>query len=289
MIFKGDLPIIQAAEAVARVGTIEEVLGMLRRLSPLDFGRMLLEMPTPGYPALSAMLPRMAKTEVQTAWTGSSGYDMFRQTKDFVLRLELYVEAICRRPLRGATILDYGCGWGRLARMMAYYTDPDNIYCLDPLKDSINICKEDGILGHVRLSDYYPAELPVGEARFDLVYAYSVFTHTSLRATTTALNTIRRYMKPDGLFVITVRPVEVWGLSEFGENTEANRGELIAAFERTGFSFLENPHMLVDGESVYGVTAISPDWISRSFPNWRIVRRDRGEDHSQHILVLQPC
>jgi SAM-dependent methyltransferase len=186
-------------------------------------------------------------------------------------------------------VLDYGCGWGRLARMMAYYTDPANIWCVDPLKDSVNICKDDGVLGNIRLSEYHPTELPVGAAQFDLAYAYSVFTHTSKRATTMALNTVRRYMKPDGLFVITVRPVEIWGLAEFGENAEANRAELIAEFDRTGFSFLENPHMRIDGESVYGVTAIAPEWITRTFPNWRIVRRDRGEDHSQHILVLQPC
>lgn len=205
MMFKSDLSIVRAAEAVASVGSVEEVLGMLRRLSAMDFGRMLLEMPNPGFPALSKVLPRMAKTEVQTAWTGNSGYEMFRQIKDFVLRLELYFEAICRRTMRDATILDFGCGWGRLARMMAYYTNPDSIWCLDPLRESVNICKEDGILGHVLLSDYHPTELPVGTARFDLAYAYSVFTHTSLRATTMALNTVRSYMKPDGLFVITVR------------------------------------------------------------------------------------
>lgn len=142
MMFKSDLSIVRAAEAVASVGSVEEVLGMLRRLSAMDFGRMLLEMPNPGFPALSKVLPRMAKTEVQTAWTGNSGYEMFRQIKDFVLRLELYFEAICRRTMRDATILDFGCGWGRLARMMAYYTNPDSIWCLDPLRESVNICKE---------------------------------------------------------------------------------------------------------------------------------------------------
>jgi len=139
------------------------------------------------------------------------------------------------------------------------------------------------------LSDYHPDTLPIDNARIDLGYAYSVFTHTSERATRTALNTIRRYMKPDGLFVITVRPVEIWNLPEFGENKQVDRAALIEQFAQTGFAFLPNPHIRSDDESVYGVTTISPDWISRNFPNWRIVKRDRGEDHSQYILVLQPC
>ena len=108
-------------------------------------------------------------------------------------------------------------------------------------------------------------------------------------ATRTALNTLRRYIKPDGLLVMTIRPVEIWGIPEFSETANVDRAALVQEFERTGFAFLANPHMQADGEAVYGATAIAPEWITRNFPNWRIARRDRGEDHLQVILVLQPC
>jgi ubiquinone/menaquinone biosynthesis C-methylase UbiE len=288
MIFTADRPIVRRAEALAGTGDVAAVLACLRRLSALDFGMLHLDMPQPAFPNLSRMLPRMASEEVQRAYTGSAGYDMFRQTKDFVLRLQVHFERICRRPLDGATILDYGCGWGRLARMMMYYTNPDRFWGVDPAVEAIELCRTDGILGHLAVSDYLTQDLPVGDAQFDLMYSYSVFTHTSRRATLTALAALRRHIKPDGLLVLTVRPVEIWNLGTFGENENADTDALIAEFERTGFAFLPNIHYTTDGDHTYGVTSIAPRWITENAPGWKLVAQDRGEDHQQYILMLQP-
>lgn len=288
MIFKADLPIVQRAELIAGGGSVTDVLTVLRRLTLMDFGRLLLEMPNTAYPNLSRLLPKMAPAEVQTAWTGSSGYDLFRSTEDFGARMQHHFERICGRGLRGATILDYGCGWGRIARLMLYFTDPERLHGVDPMTDSIKHCRECGVLGNIALSAYLPTELPVGDTKFDLAYAYSVFTHTSKRATQAALSAIRSCMKPDGLLVITIRPVEIWDLPSFGENADAEPDALVAEFERTGFAFLPNKHFVTDDDYTYGVTTISPDWIVANCPDWKLVAADRGEDHLQYLLFLQP-
>ena len=156
------------------------------------------------------------------------------------------------------------------------------------MQELINICQNDRILGNVALSHYLPSELPVGSARFDLIYAYSVFTHTSERATLAALKTLRRYVKPNGMLVITVRPVEIFDNPSFGENEKADREALVSQFEKTGFSFLPNPHFQTDGDYTYGVTAMSTDWLAEKAPYWKLCRVDRGEDHLQRILVMTP-
>lgn len=288
MIFKADLPIVRRAEVIAGSGSVTDTLAVLRRLTLMDFGRLQLELPHPAYPNLSRLMPRMAAAEVQTGWTGSSGFDLFRSTEDFSTRLQHHFERICGRSLQGATILDYGCGWGRIARMMMYFTDPDQFHGVDPLTDSIELCRESGVLGNIALSDYLPNDLPVGDAKFDLAYAYSVFTHTSKRATLTALSAIRKYMKPDGLLMITVRPVEIWDLSSFGENPDADTDALVAEFERTGFAFLPNLYLQTDGDHTYGVTTMSPEWVATNCTGWNLVGTDRGEDHLQYILLLTP-
>jgi len=289
MIFRADLPIVRRAETIAGTGDTNQTLDVLRQLTPMDFGRLHLDMPHPAFPNLSRLLPRMAPVDVQTGWTGSHGYNLFRSTYDFTNRLRLHFEAAGRRSLRGASILDYGCGWGRLARMMSYYSNPEQFFGVDPLQESIDICKRDGILGNLALSDYLPESLPVGEAKFDLMYAYSVFTHTSKRATLTALSTLRKYIKPDGILVITVRPVEIWDLSSFGESADFDRDSLVDEFERTGFAFLPNRHFITDGDHTYGVTTMSPKWLGENAREWRLVVGDRGEDHLQYILVLKPA
>lgn len=44
--------------------------------------------------------------------------------------------------LAGKTILDYGCGWGRLLRLMNYYSDSDKVDGVDPMAISIEHCEK---------------------------------------------------------------------------------------------------------------------------------------------------
>ena len=288
MIFTADLPILRRAEALAATGDIAAVLACLRQMPALDFGMLHLAMPLQRFPHLSRMLPRMAPDSVQHAGSGAAGYDLFRQTKDFALRLELWFERLCGRRLLGGTILDYGCGWGGLARMMMYFTNPDRFWGVDGSAEAIAQCREDGVLGHLAVSDPLPDDLPVGDTRFDLIYAYSVFTHTSPRATLAALAALRRRIRPDGLLMLTVRPVEIWNRDSFAESENADTDGLIFAFERSGFAFLPNIHVTHDGDHVFGVAAIAPHWLAENAPGWTLVAQDRGEDHLQTILMLQP-
>ena len=47
-------------------------------------------------------------------------------------------------------------------------------------------CREQGVIGHLALSEWVPRTLPF-PGPFDLIYAYSVFTHLSEKTTRVAL------------------------------------------------------------------------------------------------------
>ena len=178
--------------------------------------------------------------------------------------------------------MDFGVGFGRMARLIPYYTDPCNFYGLDPLQESIDLCRNYGVLGNIIKSEYLPVDLPVGSRTFDLVYAYSVFTHTSEAATRAALNAIRKHMSPKGLLVVTVRPIEIWDLPEFGELENVDRHQKRHDFLGTGFAFEGSKSM-----PEYGVTTISPEWLRANAIGWKLVHEDRSDDHLQFIIVLQ--
>jgi SAM-dependent methyltransferase len=275
------------AETVAAAGGVDDLLPVLRRLCLVDFGELMWSLPDPQYPALSALLPRMASVEVQGHWTGASGARLLQDTVSITMVLERQMREILSKPLRGAQVLDYGCGYGRLARIMYYFTDPDLYYGVDPWDRSIETCREDNILGTLAVSDFLPSSLPVGNARFDLIYAYSVFTHTSQRATRAALETLHGYLRPDGLLAITIRPREHWGTdaSTAGETERA----MIAEHERSGFAFLPHNRAPIDGDITFGTTSMSLEWLARSFPQWRIRAHDRSPiDWSQTFVLLTP-
>ncbi|MDT9179481.1 MAG: class I SAM-dependent methyltransferase [Limnospira sp. PMC 1238.20] len=110
-----------------------------------DFGMLLWSMPNAAYPKMSKILPKMATNEVQLQWTGSSGTDLLKQTTSFVRSVAHNFCKFSGNTLDNKSILDFGCGYGRIARLMYYFTNSDNLFGVDPWDRSIEICRSDGL------------------------------------------------------------------------------------------------------------------------------------------------
>ncbi len=277
---------VEKVDAGLADGTLADALASLRQLGLDDFGELLLSMPNPRFPNLSGVLPRMASDEVQTSWTGAHGLTLLRQTCSFVRSVAYNFSRFAGRSLSDAEILDFGCGYGRIARLMYYFTNPEHLAGVDPWDRSIQLCREAGLGENFRQSEYLPQDLPVGDARFDLIYAFSVFTHLSERATRQALQTLRRYIRDDGILVITIRPVEYW---ELGIAAGGDIPALIARHRRDGFAFQPHNREPVDGDITYGETSMTAEWITAENPGWRLAGVDRTPDDAYQLYAfLQP-
>jgi SAM-dependent methyltransferase len=281
--------IIERAEIVARDRPVTEVLRVLRQLCLWDFSLLLLTLPQSELPNLSRALPRMASAEVQKNWTGDAGTALLQTTTDFVRILSFHFHELCHRRLNAARVIDYGCGYGRIIRPMYYFTDPENIYGVEPWAKSLEICREDGVLGHLVPCDYLPDSLPFPEAHFDLIYAYSVFTHTSLKVTQRAISTLRKYVSPSGMLALTVRPLEWWQIDTFRQRPGFDLARQLSEHKLRGFAFLPSDwNRPPDGESIFGDTTIASSWFTQSFPVWSVRSYDRGFDPWQTIVLMTP-
>jgi len=264
----------------------EEIQSKMRRLCLDEFAEVLLNMPNSQYPNISSCLPEMASDEVQNNWTGSCGYTLLHQSLTFVRATWHSYERMTGRKLDTAKILDYGCGYGRLLRLMMYFANNDHLFGCDPWEKSIELCRESGIKCDLQVTDYLPLALPYPNGNFDLIYAFSVFTHTSLRATTTALAALSKIIRPDGVLVITIRPVEYWDYHQNLSDTE--RKSLKNNHDHTGFSFRPHNRQSVDGDITYGDTSISLEFIEKNFSDWKILDSERTlDDPYQRIVYLQ--
>jgi SAM-dependent methyltransferase len=283
-------PINAEAEEFAKKDDLLGVLEALRRLSLDDFGALLLSMPDPNYPTLSQILPKMASPQVQESWTGASGLTILRQSLSFVRAVAAEYVELTSQPLNGKTILDFGCGYGRLLRLMLYFSNPIEIYGVDPWDASIKICQEDGIPCNLAISDYLPRSLPFPGRNFDFVYCFSVFTHLSERASRAALDVIRSRIKPNGVLVITIRPVEYWGFCEgSGTMSSEQAARLTKQHEEVGSAFEPHNRPPLDGDVTYGDTSMTIEYLTNKFPRWRIVRYSRTlDDPLQIILFMRP-
>ena len=275
------------AEALAAAGRQSDAFRALRRLSVAELGEVLLDVPD-RYPALAAALPVMPPESVQRDWTGSAGRDLLRQTVAFVRSMETAFAKLCGRPLEDSTILDYGCGWGRILRLMYRYSPPETLYGVDPWDSSLQICRDTRVLGNLARCDDVPRDLPFPGMTFDLVYAFSVLTHLSEKTATAVLGAIRPRIRDDGLLVVTVRPVEYWGVHpSFPPGTDART--MAARHAESGFAFVPHNRAPIDGDVTFGDTSISLDYIRRQWTDWHLAGHETNRvDPYQLVLFLRP-
>lgn len=267
------------------VRTTDAALEKLRAaLSLEDFARLLFGMPDPSYPRLSQLLPSMAPAAVQLEWTGQTGEDLLRASLAFIRAVTAKYAELAPQPLDAIKVLDYGCGYGRLARLMYYYTHTQNVFGIDPRDESIQHCHQHGLVENFRQSEYLPTSLPLERNDFGLIYAFSVFTHLSARATRIALATCRKYIAPDGILVITIRPPVYWDHAPDAKPDQ--RVALKRQQEETGFAFLPHIRAPVDGEVTYGDTGLSLDWLARQAPEWQVCGTTASSDDPFQIIVF---
>lgn len=269
--------VIEAEEIAARGGEVNACLAALRRLALDDFGIVFLSMPNPNFPALSKLLPRMTPEEIQKQWTGASGIDLLRLSASFVRAIDAMSWRLTGKGLSGKSVLDFGCGYGRLMRLMYYYTDPENITGVDAWEKSLNFSRDDGVLGALVKSDDVPETLPV--AMHDVTYAFSVFTHLSPEAASASLGALHDVTRE--FLLLTVRPVEFWPFYAIKHNAPA--AALTEAHRKHLFAFQAYP-----GMPDYGEASIHFDYF-RQLPQWDFVAYDLLlTEPYQMIVVLRP-
>jgi SAM-dependent methyltransferase len=275
--------IVAQAEVFALKGNKSLALKTLRQLGLDAWGELLWNMPDHKYPGLSSILPKMSSESVQNAWTGTHGRSLLDATIPFV-RYVLSVSNWRPNQISNFKVLDYGCGYGRISRLMMKYVEIDQIFGADPWDQSISLVHEAGFGENFKLTDYVPRKLPFDENSFDLIWAFSVFTHLSPIVAEKSLDTLSKYLSDDGVLVITLRPFEYWDLrSDIPSKTLK---ELRDSHYSSGSSFFPHNRSEVEGFGVtYGDTTISLEALGKLAPQFEILDIERCAVDPHQVYV----
>jgi len=126
--------------------------------------------------------------------TAKSGLSIFKELFNCVNQFELS---------ENPRILDYGCGWGRITRLLAILSDDENIYGVDVDNRLISSAKK--FAASLTFSEIQSmGTLPFGDDGFDLIFATSVFSHLSEKSAISTLSELIRVLKPNGKLIISV-------------------------------------------------------------------------------------
>jgi SAM-dependent methyltransferase len=275
-------------DAACRPGGAER-FALFRDLDP-DLWALLLTKQYDGYSNIRNALPDVPDASLQELWNGLSGVGLARQSLAFYTRLRERYARHSRVPLEDAQVLDFGCGWGRLTRFLARDVQPGNLFGCDPVEQILAHCRENRVPATLARSAFVPARLPF-DVRFDLVYAFSVFTHVSEKTHLACLRALHASLEPGGILIVTVRPVEYMALSPLMAPLTLDPDTVAT---NAKFLFVPHPaepsHLQYEGgEMTYGEAVITLPYVEERWSEWfELLAVDvQLEDLYQVVITLR--
>jgi SAM-dependent methyltransferase len=130
-------------------------------------------------------------------------------------------------------LLDFGCGCGRVLRHWSHLERTRVCGC-DVDARMISWCRENLRFAEVAVNSTSPP-LPYAGSTFDLVYAFSVFTHLTEESQYAWIRECGRALQPGGYLLISTLGEHYASLDRLSEHElEAFRaGELVVLYERS--------------------------------------------------------
>jgi SAM-dependent methyltransferase len=223
--------------------------------------------------------PGFPPAAVQQLFVGRSGRSALEEVVPFVEIIKKYNQI--DEHASAAKILDFGVGWGRIARFFQKSISPDNLYLADVDEGALRWCDECGVKG-TRIHVAPTGTLPIAGNSLDCVYSYSVFSHLAESAAMHWLNEIARVLKPDSVFVFTTQSLRFLHLVRachdkrdasdmeraIGMYLGPNPQNAIDRYEAGNHAYSDQDGVggggVLSGE-FYGWAAIPPAWFDRHF------------------------
>jgi len=166
------------------------------------------------------------------------------------------------------SILDFGCGFGRLTQHLFALAPQAEISGCETEGDLVKECQKRFPNGTF-LQNIATPPLDFPEEEFDFIYSYSVFTHLSESNHIAWLKEFADKLRPGGVMIHTIHSYEtLYRLQIFSPESLA-KYELhgsVASFTQD----LDRYHYAIGNMSrpEYGYTIISKDYVTKKWPEY---------------------
>ncbi|MFN6559634.1 MAG: methyltransferase domain-containing protein, partial [Nostoc sp. ChiSLP01] len=247
-------------------------------------------------------LPGFPSDEIQTSSVGSTAKNNLQEAFNFYCIIKKYLSSFGRNLSSDSHVLDFGCGWGRIIRFFLKDVPINNVYGVDVDEEMINLCRKTVKYGKYNVvNSSPPSDLP--SESFDLIYAYSVFSHLNEATHIKWIEEFSRILKPNGLLIVTTRSRShldlCRSLREQGSHKDSHAQGLANSFVdyHAALSAYDNGKFLHEATgggvsrpaSFYGETLIPRGYVEREWTRF-LIFRDFMYDSTvipQAIIVMQ--
>jgi len=149
-------------------------------------------------------LPGFPSDQLQVNTTGQSGVETLLPAFVFYQDCVSTLQELDASLTREQKVLDFGVGWGRIARFFMHDVRKSGIYGLDVTSDFVQVCRDTfGNDNFQKCAPFPPANLQNNQ--FNLITGYSVFSHLSEAACKSWMDEFYRILAPGGVVAVTTR------------------------------------------------------------------------------------
>ena len=149
-------------------------------------------------------MPGFPDDLLQRNTVGSAGEQALREAFTFVSFVKKHASQL-GRPVNGETrVLDFGCGWGRILRCFLKDCPAANLRGVDVDPMLIEACRSSFPYGAFDQINPLPPT-SFADQSFDLITAYSVFSHLAEHASLAWVREFSRLLSPGGIMAVTTQ------------------------------------------------------------------------------------
>jgi SAM-dependent methyltransferase len=220
-----------------------------------------------------ATAPPLPDVDTQRAFVGSSGLAAMREAALFYDRVLAALGSDGVAVSNIGPTLDFGCGWGRIYRLFLRNCGTGDLVGVDVDEACVQMCRAAMPFGSFEECNPMPP-LTFPPESFEVVVAYSVFSHLAESAFLAWMREFRRVLRPKGrIFFTTLKQahLETWQ----GLRDDAYYGPVLAeaGFDRTDWKrrAQSGSHLFVPiggggvrDRSYYGEAIVSRSFLDRS-------------------------
>jgi SAM-dependent methyltransferase len=151
---------------------------------------------------LHGILPALPPEYFQMAVASLTGDETLRSAFAIYRFFRTLIEQFHKPVADCEAILDFGCGWGRITRFFLKDIEAEKLWGVDQWKELVELGNQTRTGCHfLHVNQNPPA--PLSNEMFDVVFAYSVFSHIDENEHKRWLAEFKRILKPDGLLILT--------------------------------------------------------------------------------------
>ena len=149
-------------------------------------------------------MPAFPDDTLQTNTVGHAGAQPLREAFMYFALVEQYTQKLGRPLGRTTQLLDFGCGWGRILRFFLRDCQAAHLRGVDVDPMLVDVCRS--TFPYATFDPVQPLPPTVfPDASFDVITAYSVFSHLAEHASLAWVHEFARILKPGGVMLVTTQ------------------------------------------------------------------------------------